>query len=130
MPALVVHRSPFSYDETVARLHHAMQERGLRLFAEIDHAANARAVGLDMPATLVLVFGDPARGTPLMVAHPDFALELPSRLLVREGLDGSVSVLHHEARSLGEQYGVGPGMLEGLASLAGFIDVALGAQAG
>jgi uncharacterized protein (DUF302 family) len=127
---LVVHRSPFSYDETLTRLRHAMQERGLQLFAQVDHAANARGVGLDMPATMVLVFGDPTQGTPLMVAHPDFALELPSRLVVREDPDGSVSVLHHEARLLGERYGLAPEVLEGLASLVRFIDVALGIREG
>lgn len=64
-----------------------------------------------------------------MVARPDFARELPSRLVVREDLDGSVSVLHHEARLLGERYGLDPEVFEGLASLAGLIDVALGIRA-
>lgn len=123
--SLVTHRSPFSYHETIAQLLHAIDERGLELFAQIDHAANARGAGLDMLPTAVLVFGDPATGTPLMLASPDFALELPSRLLVREEPDGSVSVLHHDALGLGGRYGLGVQELGGLAAITGLVDAAL-----
>ena len=122
---LVVHRSPFPHRETVTRLRRAVEEGGMRLFAQFDHTENARSVGLDMPPTVVLVFGDPTKGTPVMLARPDFALELPSRVLVREETDGSVSVLHHDAHLLGARYDLGPQVLAGLASLTRFIDTAL-----
>ena len=123
--SLASHRSPFSHEQTVARLRQAIDQRGLRLFAQIDHAAAARGAGLEMPPTVVLVFGDPATGTPLMLANPDFALELPSRLLVRQERDGSVFVLHHDAVSLGERYGLRPELLGGLALLSSFVDAVL-----
>ncbi len=122
---LVVHRSPFSFGQTLARLLEAIHDRGLCLFAQIDHAANAEGARLQMPPTTVLVFGDPATGTPLMLAAPDLAIELPSRILVREEQDGSVSVLHQDAGQLGERFGLQPEELAGLAALSGFVDAAL-----
>ena len=103
----------------------AIDARRLQLFAQIDHAAAARRVGLDMPPTVVLVFGDPATGTPLMLANRDFALELPSRLLVRQEPDGTLSVVHYDAVQSGERYGLSREVLGGLASLVGFVDAAL-----
>lgn len=127
MSAVVVHPSPHCFEETLARLLGAIDDKRLSLFAQFDHAANARGAGLEMPPTTVIVFGDPATGTPLMLSSPDLALELPSRLLVRQNGDGSVSVLHHDAVALGERYGLRSEAVAGLASLAGFVDAALGA---
>jgi uncharacterized protein (DUF302 family) len=127
--ATVVHPSPLSFDDTLARLLDAIGERGLTLFARVDHAANARTVGLQMPPTVLILFGNPSAGTPLMQASPDFALELPSRLLVREADDGTVSVLHHDADALGSPYGLRPEQLGGLRALAGFVDAALAESA-
>lgn len=125
MSSVVAHPSPLPVEETLTRLLGAIDDKGLSLFAQFDHAANARGAGLDMPPTTVIVFGDPSTGTPLMLSSPDLALELPSRLLVRQNDDGSVSVLHHDAVALGERYGLRPEAVAGLASLAGFVDAAL-----
>ncbi len=127
--SLVVHRSPFSFGQTLARLPGAIHDRGLCLFAQIDHAANAERARLQMPPTTVLVFGDPATGAPLMLAAPDLTLELPSRVLVRQEQDGSVSVLHHDAVRLGERFGLEAEELAGLAALSGFVDAALAGAA-
>ncbi len=96
----------------------ASHDRGLCLFAQIDHAANAERARLQMPPTTLLVFGHPATGTPLMLAAPDLAIELPSRILVREEQDGSVSVLHHDAGQLGQRFGRGTSWLAGDARAA------------
>lgn len=74
--------------ETVARLEAGVKEHGLRLFARIDHAAAAEEVGLKMRPTLVLVFGNPRVGTPLMLAAPTLAIDLPFRVLVWEDAAG------------------------------------------
>jgi uncharacterized protein (DUF302 family) len=66
----------------VARIEQALRQLGITLFARIDHAAGARAVGLEMPDEVVLVFGDPAAGTPLMQVDPQVGLDLPLRMLV------------------------------------------------
>ena len=66
----------------VARIEQALQHLGVTVFARIDHAAGARAVGLQLPDEVVLVFGDPAAGTPLMQVDPRVGLDLPLRMLV------------------------------------------------
>lgn len=79
--------SSHDFEQTVSRLNAELARRGLEVFARIDHAAGARSVGLDMPATVVVLFGSPRAGTPLMEAAPDLAVDLPLRLLVRERAD-------------------------------------------
>lgn len=69
----------------------------MRLFAEIDHAEAASTVGLAMPPTVVLIFGNPRGGTPLMLAAPQLALDLPLRVLVRENANGHVWIVFHDA---------------------------------
>ena len=66
----------------VARIEQALQDLGVTVFARIDHAAGARAVGLELPDEVVLVFGDPAAGTLLMQVDPRVGLDLPLRMLV------------------------------------------------
>jgi uncharacterized protein (DUF302 family) len=84
-------RSPYRTEETVRRLRRQVEQHGAVVFAVIDHAENARQAGQQMPATQVLIFGDPAAGTPLMLAVPDVALDLPMRVLVRDdGAEGSI----------------------------------------
>ena len=73
-----------SFEETVDRLVRAIRGAGLLLISQIDHAEGARAAGLEMPATMVLVYGHPRGGTPVMLAVPSAALDLPLRVLVRE----------------------------------------------
>jgi uncharacterized protein (DUF302 family) len=75
--------SAFSFSDTLARLQSTLESRGFRIFAAIAHRAAAESVGLTMPPTTVLIYGNPKGGTPLMLAAPDFALELPLRVLVR-----------------------------------------------
>lgn len=87
--------SHFSFSETVERLTSAIHSAGLRLFATIDHAAAAAEAGLHMPPTLVLLYGNPRAGTPLMLDIPRVALDLPLRVLVREGADGLTCVAWH-----------------------------------
>jgi uncharacterized protein (DUF302 family) len=81
-----------SFDQTVLRLEDAIRRAGLEIFATIDHAAAASAYGIQMPPATVLLYGHPKGGTPIMVAAPDLALELPLRVLVREGSAGDVLV--------------------------------------
>jgi uncharacterized protein (DUF302 family) len=82
--------SPHSFAETLARIEAEIASRGLTVFARFDHAAAARAAGLEMPDTCVLAFGNPKAGTPVMVASPLVAFELPLRVLVRSDRAGQV----------------------------------------
>jgi uncharacterized protein (DUF302 family) len=79
-----------SFAKTVDRLERACAERGLAIFARIDHAAAAAGVGLVLRPTVVLIVGNPRAGTPLMIAFPNIAIDLPLRVLVWEDNEGRV----------------------------------------
>jgi uncharacterized protein (DUF302 family) len=80
--------SNHSVDETVARLQALLQEKGVKLFCLIDHSGEAAAAGLTMRPTKLLIFGNPKAGTPIMVAAPSAALDLPLKILVAETESG------------------------------------------
>ncbi len=125
---IVERSSPLPVDETVRQLADAVTAAGATVFATIDHAAGARSVGLEMPETQVLIVGNPAAGTPAMLAAPDLALELPTRLLVRQtspGASGS-TVVFSDPTALAHRYGLSPEQIAGLATIAGLVDRALG----
>jgi uncharacterized protein (DUF302 family) len=90
-------KSAFSFGPTLHRLSKAIEAAGMTIFASIDHEAAARSVGLSMPPTTVLIYGHPKGGTPIMLAAPRSALDLPLRVLVREGEDGRTWVSFHPA---------------------------------
>lgn len=98
--------SEASFEQVLDRLRELIHERGLTLFAEIDHARNAREAGLEMPETRVLIFGNAKAGTALMLASPDIALELPLRILVREEADGRTGIGYIDPERLAAVFGV------------------------
>jgi uncharacterized protein (DUF302 family) len=98
--------SDATFEETLKRLREAIAERGLTLFAEIDHAGNARAAGLEMPASTVVIFGSAKAGTPLMLSAPDIALELPLRVMVREEGKGGAVLAYGDPRRLARSFNV------------------------
>jgi len=99
-------QSEASFNHIVERLRDVVHERGLTLFADIDHARNARDAGLTMPNTRVLIFGSAKAGTPLMLAAPDLALELPLRVLVRERSDTVTELVYVDPDRLALEFGV------------------------
>ena len=84
----VEYASARAFAPTLNRLVEVIEAAGMRIFARIDHAAGAREVGLAMPPATLLIYGHPKGGTPIMLAAPRAALELPLRVLVREDADG------------------------------------------
>lgn len=118
-------RSTNGYEPTVARLEAELARRGLAVFARVDHAANARTVGLDMPATLVLTFGNPQAGTPLMIEAPDLALDLPLRVLIRETGDGTELVFADPAAVL-QRHGLPADSAAPLSGITGIVAAAAG----
>jgi uncharacterized protein (DUF302 family) len=106
MAGVQVYESELPFEEALARLRSVIAERGLHEFAVIDHAAAAAAAGLALRRTTVVVFGSPTAGTPLMVASPLLALELPLRVLVVEGDDGRTRLAHLTGAALVELVGL------------------------
>jgi uncharacterized protein (DUF302 family) len=106
VPEITEHASAFSFDVTLERLVDAIAKSGMTLFATIDHAANARSVGATMPPTTVLIYGNARGGTPIMLATPQAALDLPLRVLVRESADGKASIAFHPITTLLSRVGV------------------------
>jgi uncharacterized protein (DUF302 family) len=96
-PDPVEHASAMPFAQTLDRLVAAIEAAGMAIFARIDHAAGAQAAGLAMPPATVLIYGNPKGGTPLMLAAPLAALDLPLRVLVREAADGRALVAFHPA---------------------------------
>lgn len=113
--------SRYSFQETLQRLTAAFEDRGIKIFARIDQDSEAKAVGLDMPPTTLLLFGNPKAGTPLMLAHPAAALDLPLKVLVTESVPGEVQVHYNAALYITERHGMAPKMAEALAPVEGLI---------
>lgn len=100
------HVSPLAFEATLERLEGAIAAAGLTLFARIDHAGGAREAGMQMPPSTVLIYGHPSRGTPIMLAAPEAALDLPLRVLVRERENGDVVVVFHPVVAMLRRAGV------------------------
>jgi len=97
--------SKHSVDETVQRLKNILQAKGVALFALVDHSGEAQKVGMTMPATKLLIFGNPKAGTPLMQAAPSIAIDLPLKILVAENANGEVSVSWNDPDFLQNRHG-------------------------
>jgi uncharacterized protein (DUF302 family) len=125
---LVSRRSAADVEQTVASIRREAESRGATVFAVIDHAGAARDAGLDMPATQVLILGSPKSGTPLMLAAPELAIDLPLRILVRaDGGPGSV-VSWQEPAFVATRFNLPGDQLTTLAAPSLLVDAVLGAQ--
>ena len=96
--------SQHSVAETVAKLEAILKARNVKLFTIVDHSGEAEKAGLKMPNTKLLIFGNPKAGTPLMLAAPSVALDLPLKILVAEDAEGKVWVSYNSPKYLQERY--------------------------
>jgi uncharacterized protein (DUF302 family) len=104
-----------SVDGTVERLKSILQSKGITLFAVIDHSGEAARVGLKMPDTKLVIFGNPRGGTPLMLASPSAAIDLPLKLLIAKDDRGTVWVSYNSPDYLGERHGLPESLLANVA---------------
>jgi len=104
-----------SVEETVRRLQAAFAAKGLQVFAVVDHSGEAEKVGLKMRPTKVVIFGSPKAGTPLMVAAPTLAIDLPLKVLIAEDAEGKVSVTYNSPEYLQHRHGVPAELMKNLA---------------
>ena len=107
--------SNHSVDQTVDRVKDILQAKGITLFALIDHSGEAKKVGMNMPPTKLLIFGNPKAGTPLMLAAPSSAIDLPLKILVWEDAEGKVWVSYNTPGYLQERHNLPQALLPNIA---------------
>jgi uncharacterized protein (DUF302 family) len=107
--------SRHSVAETVDKLKGILSSKGVTLFAVVDHSGEAARAGLSMPETKLLIFGSPKAGTPVMIAAPSIAIDLPLKILVAEDGAGKVSVSYNSAQYLRERHSVPEDLIKNLA---------------
>jgi uncharacterized protein (DUF302 family) len=95
-----------SVDQTVQKLEGILQAKGVKLFALIDHSGEAEKAGMQMRPTKLLIFGNPKAGTPLMIASPGIAIDLPLKVLVWEDADGKVWISYNAPGYLQARHGL------------------------
>jgi uncharacterized protein (DUF302 family) len=117
--------SNHSVDQTVERLKGILEAKGVTLFAVVDHSGEAEKVGMQMRPTKLLIFGSPRAGTPLMLAAPSIAIDLPLKILVSEDADGKVRVSYNSPEYLQKRHGVPEELFQNIAVVG-----ALAAKAG
>ena len=98
--------SRYSVNETVDRVEKLLGAKGIKIFARIDQAAEASAAGLTLRPTVLLIFGDPRTGTPLMERYPSIALDLPLKALITGSPDGTVHLSYNSPEFLRERHGL------------------------
>src|SRR5271165_3648717 len=106
--------SNHSVDETVERAKSVLESKGITLFALVDHSGEAAKVGIKMPPTKLLIFGNPKGGTPLMLAAPSIAIDLPLKLLVWEDAQGKVWVSYNSPEYLQGRHGLPEDLLKNI----------------
>ena len=113
--------SHLSVTETVAKFTGMIAAKGMKLFAVIDQAAEARQVGLSLRETVLVIFGSPAAGTPVMAASPLSALDLPLKVVVWSD-DGQTKVSYYAPAALTARHHLGPELAGNLAGINGLTD--------
>ncbi len=107
--------SHHSVDETLAKLQAILQAKGVAVFALVDHSGEAKKVGMEMHPTKLLIFGNPKAGTPLMLAAPSIAIDLPLKILVWEDDQGKVLVSYNSPEYLAERHGLPQNLVQNIA---------------
>jgi uncharacterized protein (DUF302 family) len=124
-PGVVTKLSPWPVAETVTRLTGILSAKGVKLFAVIDQSAEARQVGLQLRDTTLVIFGNPAAGTPVMAASPLAALDLPLKVLVWDDT-GQTKVSYYAPAGLAARHRLGPDLEKNLAAIDALTDALTG----
>jgi len=122
---IITQPSPYSVTETIDRLEAMLQAKGITIFVRIDQRAEAKKVGLSLRPTQLLLFGNPEAGTPLMVAEPTIALDLPLKILAWEAADGEVWLSYNDPNYLKQRYSLCDELVKNIAVIAPLVNQAL-----
>jgi uncharacterized protein (DUF302 family) len=118
--------SRHSVEQTVENLKSILQSKKVTLFAVIDHSGEAEKVGMKMRPTKLLIFGSPKAGTPLMLAAPSAAIDLPLKILVWEDAERKVWVTYNSPAFLRERHGLPEQLLQNIAVVEALAEAAAG----
>ena len=122
---LIVRPSKYSVNETVEKIEAAAKARGLVIFARIDHAGEAQKAALTMKPTMLILIGSPKAGTPVMLAAPGAAIDLPLKAVVAEAADGSTTVTINDPAYLKTRHGLTEELQKNISGLGPLLDEAL-----
>ncbi len=113
--------SPRSFIDTIAHFESLLAARGMTLFAKIDFTGDAKKSGLDMPPTQLLIFGNPKGGTPVMLAAPSSALDLPLKVLIAQDASGKVWLSYNAAEYLAERHTIPGDLVKNIAGIRALV---------
>ena len=117
--------SKYSVPETLERLKAILESKGIKVFALVDHSGEAEKAGLKMPPTQLLIFGNPKGGTPVMLAAPTAAIDLPWKALAWQDANGQVWLSYNDAAYIQRRFGLSDDVIKPLAGLGAVIEQAL-----
>jgi uncharacterized protein (DUF302 family) len=117
--------SPRPVAETVAALEAVVRSRGIPIVAKVDHSGDAAKAGLQMPPTVLVIFGNPIAGTPLMVASPTLAIDLPLKALAWQDAEGRVWLSYNSPAYLQQRHGIPEPLLKNIAGIAAICEAAV-----
>ena len=119
MDGLITRDSAHDVPTTLARLNDALRAKGITVFATIDHGAGAAGAGLELRPTIVVIFGNPKAGTPLMQAGQTAGIDLPLKALIWEDEKGGTHLTYNDPVWIAARHGLGSKAGQAVASLSG-----------
>jgi uncharacterized protein (DUF302 family) len=122
---LITHPSPYSVPETLDRLEAILRTKNITIFTRVDHSGEADKVGLPMPPTQLLIFGNPKGGTPIMLAEPLSAIDLPLKALAWQDTEGNVWLSYNDPQYLKARYSLSDDILAPISGLSALIQQAV-----
>ena len=117
--------SPYPVPETLKRFQSTVQSHGLTIFCLVDHSGEAAKVGLQMPSTELLIFGNPKGGTPLMLASPTVAIDFPLKALVWEDADGKVWLTYNNPDYLKQRHNLPDDLMKNISGVGALLQAAI-----
>jgi uncharacterized protein (DUF302 family) len=117
--------SKYTVAETLDRLEAILSAKGIKVFARVDHSGEAEKSGLKMPPTQLLIFGNPKGGTPVMLAAPTAAIDLPMKALAWQDADGKVWLSYNDSAYIQRRFGLAEDVMKPLAALGAVIEQAV-----
>ena len=122
---IITHPSPYTVPETLDRLEAVLRAKSVTIFTRVDHSGEATKAGLSMPPTQLLIFGNPKGGTPVMLANPLSAIDLPLKALAWQDDTGAVSLSWTDPRFLQQRFALPQEVMPPMESLSALIEQAL-----